>query len=140
MTTTLCLAGVLGFVSALVLTPASRMILKRCGVVDYPDGGRKRHRQPIPRAGGPAIAASYIAAHAIFLLVSSLNGDIIRGHSWFLLKMTVPFGVIFITGLLDDFFGLRVWQKLSGQAIAGVLTYIAGVRALATTGQPIEVL
>jgi UDP-N-acetylmuramyl pentapeptide phosphotransferase/UDP-N-acetylglucosamine-1-phosphate transferase len=34
--------------------------------------------------------------------------------------------VALATGVLDDVFGLRPWQKLAGQTLAATLAYMAG--------------
>lgn len=138
--TTFYLAGLLAFAFALLLTPCCRYLFVRSAVVDYPDGARKRHDRPLPRAGGIAIILAYVGAQAIFLLTPSLNAEIIHENARFILKMMVPFGVIFVTGLIDDLVGLSASQKLAGQALAGVLAYMAGVRALAISGSTVEML
>ena len=61
--------GFVAFVLSLILTPLVRDCFRKLGVVDHPDGGRKRHGSPIPRVGGIAIALSYVMAFGVVLLL-----------------------------------------------------------------------
>ena len=78
---------------------------------------------PIPRVGGIAIAISYFV---VFQLV--------RPETWGEDELSTVFRIlpaavlIFATGLIDDFFGLKPWQKFLGQFIAAGLAWWAGVR------------
>jgi len=54
----------LGFMVSFLLTPLSGRLAMRAGAVDVPRT-RHRHRQPIPRWGGLALAAGFFAAVAV---------------------------------------------------------------------------
>lgn len=116
--------GVRSFVLALILTPICRDIFRSFGVVDKPDRTRKVHRYPIPRVGGIAIIVSYFGA---FFL--SRFGPRVFDNTLALVDRLIPAVlVIFAIGLIDDFVGLKPWQKLLGQLGAVALAVYAGVR------------
>ena len=124
---------------SLLLTPAVRDLCKRYRLVDPPDTQRKFHPQPIPRLGGVAVFGAYMAALG-FVLVAPYGGldlnvpkALARG---FALAPAVL--VVFLTGVVDDLYGLKPWQKLLGQSIAAVMAYWAGfgINALGGTVLP----
>jgi len=103
------------FLIALVLTPILRDIFRAYNVVDRP-GFRKIHAYPIPRLGGISLAMAY----SIGLAALGLNHLI-----WQLLPGTA---VIFLIGILDDFFNLPAGYKFLGQIAAGCLAFWSGLR------------
>src|ERR1043165_9996847 len=112
--------GLTAFVMSLILTPLVRSCFGRLGVVDRPDGGRKRHNGPIPRVGGIAIAIAYVAAFAIMLqLPFNYGAEVSKSlpHIW---KLFWAAGLVFATGLFDDLVGYFPWQKLAGQIWAAM--------------------
>src|SRR5579863_5789918 len=124
---------ILGCLSALLslfLTPIFRNFFVRRGLVDRPDGHRKLHRHPIPRLGGVPIVLSYVLACTLFLLTHRL---LPAGTSlmWALIPAA---SIVFFTGLADDLFGLRPWEKLFGQVVAAILAYTAGVQINGVAG------
>jgi len=123
--------GIRAVVLALILTPIVRDIFRAYGVVDRPDSSRKIHRHPIPRVGGIAVAISYFAS--IFIGGTSPGGFSPSDLSlvWAILP---PAMVVFFVGLIDDFRGLKPWQKLLGQLIAASIAYAEGVRVISLGG------
>lgn len=118
----------------LLLTPVCRDAFQRAGLVDHPDQPRKIHLRPIPRVGGIPIALSYVAAYAL-LLATPLNArSILAQHLPLVWGLLPAAGLVFATGLIDDLWGLRPWEKLAGQVAASVLAYAAGVRILGIAG------
>jgi len=104
------------FLIALVVTPILRDIFRAYNVVDRP-GLRKVHAYPIPRLGGIALAAAYSMA---------LAGQHVYALLW---KLLPGAGLMFATGILDDFFNLRARYKLAAQIAAGCLAWRMGLRA-----------
>lgn len=102
------------FLVALALTPILRDVSRVYYIVDRP-GIRKVHSYPVPRLGGMALAAAYVIAlaglHATALVAQLLPGV----------------AVIFVTGILDDFFDLPARAKLVGQIAAGSVAYWSGL-------------
>jgi UDP-GlcNAc:undecaprenyl-phosphate/decaprenyl-phosphate GlcNAc-1-phosphate transferase len=118
---------------SLILTPIFRDIFRSYKVVDQPDQNRKVHVYPIPRVGGIAIAIAYIVA---FYLARPSGPAVSRELS--LIENILPSaGLMFFTGLIDDFFSLKPWQKLGGQVIASSLAWWAGVRIGTIAGVPV---
>ena len=120
--------GLSSFAVSLVLgflffaTCSGRFVLCRTS----PTASGKYHVHPIPRVGGIAIAVSYFL---VFYLVRQTDGVpvwMISGcRSFFRI---LPAGLlVFATGLVDDLFGLKPWQKFIGQFAAAGLAYWGGV-------------
>jgi UDP-GlcNAc:undecaprenyl-phosphate GlcNAc-1-phosphate transferase len=133
--TSLIWLGCVSFGLALILTPIFRDIFRSYNVVDEPDMGRKLHKIPIPRVGGMAIALAYTASFFLVPLFTKTPLDDQLSLVWNLLPAAA---VIFATGVIDDLFGLKPWQKLIGQVIAACIAYFAGVRILDVVGFSME--
>lgn len=116
--------GIVSFVLCLVLTPIFRDVFRSYGVVDQPDHGRKIHKYPIPRVGGIAIAASYVAT---FLIVQLKTG-ILNQQLALVWRVLPAAAVIFAIGVIDDLWGLKPWQKLIGQFLASVIACASDIR------------
>jgi UDP-GlcNAc:undecaprenyl-phosphate GlcNAc-1-phosphate transferase len=113
---------------SLLLTPLCRNVARRLGVMDAPGERRKVHKRPIPRIGGIPILAAYVGALVALMLTPSSGGSRVTEGlpaAWPLLPSVF---LVFLTGLLDDLFALRPWQKLAGEILAGGLACTAGVR------------
>ena len=109
----LLLAGLKAFAASLILTPILRDVFRSYNVVDRP-GHRRLHAHPIPRIGGVAIAAAYVIA--VFPLDQLSLWRLLPGAA-----------VIFLTGLVDDFFTLKPIFKLAGQTAAALLVFYNGL-------------
>jgi UDP-GlcNAc:undecaprenyl-phosphate GlcNAc-1-phosphate transferase len=113
-----------------LLIPAVIFLYRRLGKLDQPDGVRKFHTQPIPRAGGVAIFLSFAAALGFLQFLPAGGNLVIDRYSEFLSRLFPATAVMFLTGLLDDWIDLRPQHKLAGQVLASVLAYWAGIRIL----------
>ena len=130
---TLIWLGLGAFLFSLILTPIIRDIFRLYGIVDRPDTLRKSHPHPIPRVGGTGIAISY----ALSLYLVSLRPHAFDNSQFSLVQALLPSAaLVFVIGLIDDFSGLRPWQKLVGQVAAASMAYGAGVRIVALAGHP----
>lgn len=109
------------------LTPVFRTWFVRCGWVDWPDGDRKKHSLPIPRAGGVIIAVAYLGSY--FLLAALHSKGVAAFHLDLTLLLTVLPGaaLVFLFGLMDDTKGLSPWLKLSAQIVACLTAYLGSV-------------
>src|SRR5437763_3423855 len=95
------------FLIALILTPIIRDISRSFNIVDRP-GFRKVHAYPIPRVGGIAIAVAYL----VTLLSVSASKEPFDAHSaW---KLIPGAAIVFLTGVIDDFFNLKPLVKIGG--------------------------
>ncbi|MDQ2844182.1 MAG: undecaprenyl/decaprenyl-phosphate alpha-N-acetylglucosaminyl 1-phosphate transferase [Acidobacteriota bacterium] len=110
--------------------------LPEAELVDIPDNDRKLHGRPIPRIGGVPIALSYVGALALMLIVAPAHATIAVQHRTLFLSLLPAAGLVFLTGLIDDLFGLKPWQKLIGQILAAVWAVAAGAQIHFLIGQP----
>jgi UDP-GlcNAc:undecaprenyl-phosphate GlcNAc-1-phosphate transferase len=99
----------------LLFTPAVAGMARRLGAVDVPDE-RRVHRIPIPRLGGLAMFFGIIVPSLAFLDL----GRPVRG-------LLVGAAIATAVGAIDDFRGLRWWEKLGGQILAGSIPPIFGI-------------
>ncbi len=110
---------VVGFAASLGLTPLTRQIARRLGVMDAPSS-RKLQRAPIPLMGGLAIYGAFILALVLFHPWSSnYKGElatIILTATW-----------LAFVGLVDDRIDLRPWIKFPAQALAAVFMIGSGI-------------
>ncbi len=99
---------------AVIATPFSISLAKRLGAIDYP-GGRRVHKQPIPRLGGVAIyLAFWLAALATREWDDTLWG-LFYGST-----------LILLVGIWDDVKGMRPLTKLIWQVIAASILLFYG--------------
>lgn len=120
--------GVLSVLLSLALTPLVRDRIGKFGFLDHPDGVRKKHAVAVPRVGGIAIAAAYVATFAIaFGLPFSYTYILHRAFPQ-ILSLGLAGSVVFVTGVLDDRLCFSAWKKLTGMCVAAVLAYAAGIR------------
>jgi UDP-GlcNAc:undecaprenyl-phosphate GlcNAc-1-phosphate transferase len=131
--TLLLFAGstLLAFLLAVIATPVVGALARRLGLMDVP-GGRRQHREPIPRIGGLGIAVAFGLAIFAFWLVDRLTGHPflipveVRTPRFTLTAVAAFLGLAM--GLLDDALDLRArWQLLGYFAIAAVIV-AAGIR------------
>src|SRR5512142_2900520 len=139
------LAVVWGALVALVvvvlLTPAVGGMARLLGVVDVP-GGRRLNRSPVPRLGGLALFLGIFVPALAFLHFGRETRGLVLGAA-----------VAVTVGAIDDFRGLRWFEKLGGQVLAAAMPVyfgvwvdrftfpIVGIQSLpAWVGMPITVL
>src|SRR6266704_2687864 len=89
-----------------LLTPAVGGMARLLGAVDRPEG-RRLNRSTVPRLGGLALFFGIFVPALAFL-------DLSREARGLLLGAAVATTV----GAIDDFRGLRWWEKLGGQFVA----------------------
>jgi UDP-GlcNAc:undecaprenyl-phosphate/decaprenyl-phosphate GlcNAc-1-phosphate transferase len=99
----------------LVAVPAARWVGLRTGLVDRPDHPLRIHDRPVPLLGGVAVVAAALAGGALSRAALS---PWVAGAA--VLSLLV--------GLADDVRPLPVWLRLVGQAAAGGLLVLGGLR------------
>jgi UDP-GlcNAc:undecaprenyl-phosphate/decaprenyl-phosphate GlcNAc-1-phosphate transferase len=107
--------ALLAFAIVVLLTPAVGGMARLLGVVDRPEA-RRLNRSPVPRLGGIALFFGIFVPALAFL-------DLGRETRGLLLGAAVATTV----GAVDDFRGLRWWEKLAGQTAAAVIPVGFGI-------------
>ena len=129
--TALIWLGIWALAGSLILTPIFRDIFRSYNVVDSPDSERKQHPHPIPRVGGIGVLISYFVA-----VYAGAPSETNLSLVWTLLPAVL---VVFAVGLIDDFIGLKPWQKLGGQLAAIGLACSSGVIMSSVAGRNLEI-
>ncbi len=98
----------------------------RWGFLDRP-GGRKRHREPTPTAGGIAVFLGFHAACAVVFLPPwpPFAGQLPMG--WWLRMIPLTAGAVAI-GAWDDRYSMRPWVKFVAQFLLAVGAYLLNLR------------
>ncbi len=107
--------ALVALVIVVLLTPAVGGMARLLGVVDQP-GGRRLHTRPIPRLGGLALFLGVIVPALAFLTLNSETRGLLLGVA-----------VATTVGAIDDFRGLRPWEKLGGQVAAASIPVAFGI-------------
>jgi len=118
--------AIAAFLLSLLLTPAVRELSLAIGWIDPTDQRRKLHSGGIPRTGGVALLLSYVVSYTALLLLPSGGG--IAGNLATVSRLLPGVALVFGTGLIDDRFDLRPWQKVAGEAAGALWMWSAGVR------------
>jgi UDP-GlcNAc:undecaprenyl-phosphate GlcNAc-1-phosphate transferase len=120
---------VIGFAASLGLTPLTRQIARRFGLMDAPST-RKVHAVPTPLMGGLAIYGAFLLAVLLFgnwpQHILEL-GTILVGATW-----------LALVGLLDDRLDLSPRIKFPAQFVAALLVMLVGIRVDLFNGSPID--
>lgn len=98
--------ALVAFVVVMLLTPAVGGMARLLGVVDTP-GGRRLNLRPVPRLGGLALFLGIFVPSLAFLPLDRETRGLLLGAA-----------VAVTVGAIDDFRGLRWFEKLGGQLIA----------------------
>src|SRR4051794_16416730 len=108
---------VVGFATALGMTPLSRAIALRLGVVDHPNQ-RKIHLDSKPMMGGLAIYAGFALTLLLFIPPNYLIelGALLSGVTF-----------LALVGLVDDRYTLGIKTKMLAEIIATLVLIAAGI-------------
>jgi len=124
MLTDSLLIAVVAFSLSAIATPAVRAFARRISAVAHPKSDRW-HQAPTAMLGGIAIYAAVVTTLLVFMPHARELWVVIGGST-----------ALFLVGLVDDFFRLKPYQKLSGQVLtAAVVVYLGLV--LPWTGSPV---
>src|ERR1700675_2297685 len=98
-----------------LLTPAVGGMARLLGAVDRPEG-RRLDRTTVPRLGGLALFFGIFVPALAFLDLSGEARGLLLGAA-----------VATTVGAIDDFRGLRWWEKLGGQVAAASIAVGFGI-------------
>jgi UDP-GlcNAc:undecaprenyl-phosphate/decaprenyl-phosphate GlcNAc-1-phosphate transferase len=107
--------ALVALVVVVLLTPAVGGMARLLGVVDAP-GGRRLNRSPVPRLGGLALFLGIVVPALAFLHLDHQTRGLLLGAA-----------VAVTVGAVDDFRGLRWFEKLAGQLLAAGIPVGFGV-------------
>jgi UDP-GlcNAc:undecaprenyl-phosphate GlcNAc-1-phosphate transferase len=113
---TYVVAFVIGLAACYILTPPVSRLAARLGAIDRPDH-RKVHKAPVPRMGGLAIYAGFVAAIFASVHLSHEIAGLLLGGT-----------LIVIIGVIDDICQLPAKLKLLGQVAAAGVLVLFGVK------------
>ncbi len=105
----------LALVIVVLLTPAVGGMARLLGVVDRP-AARRLNRSPVPRLGGLALFFGIFVPALAFLHLGNETRGVLLGAA-----------VATTVGAVDDFRGLRWWEKLGGQLAAAAIPVGFGI-------------
>jgi UDP-GlcNAc:undecaprenyl-phosphate GlcNAc-1-phosphate transferase len=108
--------AILALVIVVLLTPAVGGMARILGVVGRDEPGRRPNARAVPRLGGIALFLGIFVPALAFL-------DLGRETRGLLLGAAVATTV----GAVDDFRGLRWWEKLAGQVAAAAIPTYFGI-------------
>ncbi len=126
--------ALLALVATLSVTEVVRVTAVRLRAVDQP-GGRRVHRTPTARLGGLGIFWGFAAALAAATYANQLVPLALDPSSAGLLGVLLGAGIVLVTGVLDDVYGLPATLKLALQLVAALCVWAFGWR-VDTIGLP----
>lgn len=106
----------LAFGTSFCLTAIARVIARRTGMLDRPDGWRKSQTEPMPLLGGVAVYLSLLIT--ISVAHWGLHWEWLAADDRFVTLLLVSGGLFCAVGLWDDRVGLKPRTKLLCQILA----------------------
>lgn len=103
---------VIAFLVTAMATPLAIKIAPKIGAMDVPKDSRRMHKKPIPRFGGIAIYAGFLAAFIYNGIFTQQAMGIIVGAT-----------LILVLGICDDIKGMPAKVKLLGQIACAAVLY-----------------
>jgi len=111
-----CACIALAFGTSFCLTAIARVVARRTGMLDPPDGRRKSQAEPMPLLGGVAVYLSLLIT--ISIAHWGLHWEWLVGDDRFVTLLLISGGLFCAVGLWDDRVGLRPRTKLLCQVLA----------------------
>lgn len=124
------LSALVALILSLFIVPAIRRIAIANKIVDQP-GGRRIHKEPVPRMGGVAVVLSFwiVVLGVAYTRPDLLHftGETIGGIDKNLLGVFVGSMILMFTGIVDDARGLSPVIKLLAQFAAAACVPLFGI-------------
>lgn len=117
------ICGAAGFLVAWSLIPLIQRLAARRPPADYERSFHHTHAVPVPRFGGIAIAAGFVAVVALAAAFSGFQA--LRFSQWGMIAGSLA---MFALGLRDDFKPLGAKLKLLAQVLVATAVYFSGVQ------------
>ncbi|MEO5885282.1 MAG: MraY family glycosyltransferase [Candidatus Limnocylindrales bacterium] len=114
---------------ALLVTPVVLRVVRRFDIVDRPNA-RRVNTVPVPRGGGVAIAAAFLAVGAGFVIVNEQVGwvpEVLTIGDSDMVALFLGGAVAAGIGAIDDLFDLRARWQLAGQLGLALLAVAMGI-------------
>ncbi len=103
------------------VSPLGIALVRRIGLIDRPGSSEhKQHQSPMPMAGGIVIIVSLLVCTLLFGWYSTKE----------ILGILIGMSVIFTFGVLDDWKGFGVKQKIFGQLLGTIILVLSGIQVL----------
>lgn len=112
---------------AYLLTPLVIRFAIAVGAVDHP-GPRKVHAEPIPRIGGVAVFAGFLAGTLYAGFVTGYVANVSMPRATYWLALAWAGGIVFLLGLFDDLVGISFRWKFAIQILAAAVVWAGGFR------------
>ena len=137
--------GAIAAALAYVLTPVAMCVATALGAIDTPDSGRRIHVRPIPRAGGLAVATSFVLVGLVALLLQAQlelfgSGWRWQPERWFGFQgpsteqvLLAVFGgavMAAVFGFIDDKWQIRARWQFGFQLVLAAFAIVLGLQIL----------
>src|SRR5881394_903841 len=99
-------ACLLAFAVTTALIPWVMRVARERRILDYPDGGRRLHSEPVPRLGGVAIFTAAALSTTFVLVWDRISTSIDLPLSPILPGFAIGCAIVFIVGIVDDLRGV----------------------------------
>lgn len=115
-----------GFVLSVLLTDLVGLVATKIGLLDHPDGGRKRHAKPVPLLGGVAVFLSFALVVLVVMAQTDhfFSGEIEPKH---LLGLLGGGLILVLGGALDDKFDLKPRYSIIFPVAAALMAVAVGI-------------
>lgn len=114
------------FLVTLLITPIVRRIALRAKIVDWPDQGRKAHREPVAYLGGVAVFTGLLAG----IITSYITVLYHPSLATVPLNIVIAMAIILFSGLFDDIFhwdpNLKIGFQFTAAAVLALDEQIGG--------------
>jgi UDP-GlcNAc:undecaprenyl-phosphate GlcNAc-1-phosphate transferase len=127
---------VVSFIVSLAITPVARRLSFRWHIVALP-GGRRQHRQAVPKLGGLPLLAAYLSGIVlVYWLMPPSGDDALR-----LRGVVLGSIVVFAGGVIDDRWEVSPWIQFAIQIVgaAVAMSHIVFIEVFTNpiSGQPV---